>query len=406
LSERFQSGQPLDPIVARRGRIAISALFLLNGVILGSWAPQIPLLLPRHGITETVLGLLIFGMGAGAMAAMCLSGRLTARHGSRAMVRVTAVCCAVALPLAVLAPGMVTLAVAMAALGASIALMDVATNANAVELEQATGRAILSSTHGFWSVGGFLGGALGGPGIAALGSGGHALTVAALSLALVALSWSSLARVRVEEDVTDAGPGPGVWRQGWTIYLIGLMTLMSFVPESAVLDWSALYLSSAHDAGVAESGLAFALFSACMAAVRFCGDAVRNRVGAVPLLRASGVIAAAGMSLAALAPSAPLAIAGFALSGIGIANLVPILFSAAGRQGGTNPGAAIAAISFIGYGGMLVAPTVIGVSVEQVGFPAIFIGLSALLLAVAALAPVVAFTGEGARVVRPASQKA
>lgn len=383
---------PLSPASARTGRIAISALFLLNGAILGSWAPQIPLLLPRHGITESMLGLLILGMGLGAMAAMCVSGRLTARHGSRAMVRVTAVCCAVALPAAVLAPGVATLALAMAALGASVALMDVATNVNAVELEQAMGRPILSSTHGFWSVGGFLGGALGGPGIAALGSSGHALAVAAICLVVVGVSWSRLIGAPAPADDDGRAPGPGVWRQGWTIYLIGVMALLSFVPESAVLDWSALYLSSLHGAGVELSGLAFALFSACMAAMRFCGDAVRARVGAVPLLRASAGIAAAGIVLAALAPSVPLVLAGFALSGIGVANLVPILFSAAGRHGGTNPGAAIAAVSFIGYGGMLVAPTLIGVSVERVGFPAVFIALGGLLLCLAILAPAVAPT--------------
>jgi predicted MFS family arabinose efflux permease len=406
LTEHSPGGPPLDPTVARTGRIAISAMFLLNGAILGSWAPQIPLLLPRHGITESTLGLLIFGMGIGAMAAMFLSGRLTARHGSRAMVRVTALACAVTLPLAVLAPSVATLALAMVAMGGSIAMMDVATNANAVEIEHATGRAILSSTHGFWSVGGFLGGALGGPGIAALGPAGHALTVGALSLAVVALSWRGLVRVQVGDEAADGGTGPGIWRQGWTIYLIGLMALMSFVPESAVLDWSALYLSSDHGAGVAASGMAFALFSACMAAMRFCGDAVRNRVGAVPLLRASGILAAAGMTLAALAPSPALAIAGFALCGIGLANLVPILFSAAGRHGGADPGAAIAAVSFIGYGGMLVAPSLIGVTAEHVGFPAIFTGLAALLLAVAALAPVVAPGREGARVVTTSRQKA
>lgn len=385
---------PLDPGIARNGRIAVSALFLLNGAILGSWAPQIALLLPRHGITESVLGLLILGMGIGAMVAMCLSGRLLARHGSRAMVRVTALCCSIALPAAVLAPGVATLAVAMVAMGASVAMMDVATNANAYEIEQATGRAIMSSTHGFWSVGGFLGGALGGPGIAALGSGGHALLVAALCLGVVAFGWSRLAGAPVTADTTTADAGPGVWRQGWTIYLIGVMALFSFVPESAVLDWSALYLSSDHGAGVALSGMAFALFSACMAAMRFCGDAVRNRVGAVPLLRASGCVAAAGMTLAALAPSTAFALAGFALTGIGLANLVPILFSAAGRHGGTNPGAAIAAVSFIGYGGMLIAPSVIGVTAEQVGYPAIFITLSLLLLSVAALAPAVAAVPE------------
>jgi MFS family permease len=395
-----------DPVVARRGRIAISALFLLNGAILGSWAPQIALLLPRHGITEAELGLLIFGMGIGAMVAMCLSGRLTARYGSRAMVRATALCCAVTLPAAVLAPDVATLAVAMAAFGASIAMMDVATNANACEIEQATGRALLSTSHGFWSVGGFLGGALGGPAIAALGSGGQALAVAGISLGVVALGWSRLAAVPMAEEAPCVASGRGLWGQGWTIYLIGVMALLSFVPESAVLDWSAVYLSTDHGAGVAVSGMAFAVFSACMAAMRFCGDAVRNRVGAVPLLRVSAGVAAAGMTLAALAPSTGVALAGFALCGIGLANLVPILFSAAGRQGGANPGAAIAAVSFIGYGGMLVAPTVIGASVVQVGFPAIFIGLAGLLLTVAALAPAVAPAGEAARGVTAAGGEA
>ena len=394
----------IGPVIARQGRVAISAQFLLNGAILGSWAPQIPLLLPRHGITEGVLGLLIFGMGIGSMISMFLSGRLLARHGSRAIVRVTAIGCALALPAAVLAPGLAPLALAMAVMGASIAMMDVATNANAFELEQATGRAILSSTHGCWSVGGFLGGALGGVGIASLGGEGHALAVSALSLALVALSWSWLASAPVTDH--DAGPGPGLWRQGWTIYVIGLMALLAFVPESAVLDWSALYLSADHGAGVAQSGMAFALFSAAMAAMRFCGDAVRNRVGAVRLLRLSAVLSAAGLTLAALAPSALLVTVGFAITGIGLANIVPILFSSAGQQGGTNPGAAIAAVSFIGYGGMLVAPTVIGVSAEQVGFPAIFIALAVLLLAIAVLAPVVAASGAGARVISSAGETA
>ncbi len=386
----------LDPASALKARIAISALFLLNGAVLGSWAPQIPLLLPRHGISPTALGLLIFGMGMAAMAAMSLSGRLAARYGSRAMARGTAVCCAVALPAAVLAPSVAALALAMAAMGASIAMMDVAVNANAVELEQASGRAILSSTHGFWSVGGFLGGALGGPGIGALGSIGLALTVSALALAILALSWSWLSSVPVLADDAEAAPGPGKTRQGWTIYLIGGMALLAFVPESAVLDWSALYLRTDHGAGVAQSGLAFAVFSVCMAAMRFCGDAVRNRAGAVALLRASGTIAAAGLILAALAPSPLFVLAGFALTGIGLANIVPILFSAAGHHGGANPGAAIATVSFIGYGGMLTAPSVIGVTVEQIGFPAIFIGLAGLLLAVAALAPIVGSRGEEA----------
>lgn len=380
---------PLEPALAGQGRVAVSAFFLLNGVILGSWAPQIPLLLPRHGITESELGLLILGMGIGAMGAMCVSGRLAARYGSRVLVRATAICCSVALAAAVLAPNVAALAIAMVVMGASVSMMDVATNANAVELEQATGRAMMSSAHGFWSVGGFLGGALGGSGIAVFGPGGHALLVSAACLAVAALGWSRLVGAPVTPVASEAPSGPGLWRQGATIYLVGLMALFAFVPESAVLDWSALYLSANHGAGVAMSGMAFALFSACMAAMRFCGDAVRNRFGAVPLLRASGVIAAAGMTLAAFAPSAALACVGFAVSGIGIANIVPILFSAAGRYGGANPGAAIAAVSFIGYGGMLVAPTMIGLAAEHLGFAAVFVALSGALVSIAAFAPVV-----------------
>jgi hypothetical protein len=262
----------------------------------------------------------------------------------------------------------------------------VATNAHAVELEVQSGRALLSTSHGFWSLGGFLGGACGGPAIAALGPAGHVIAVACLSVAVTGIAGRAL----IAPAAPFAGTGPAdegswLWRQGTGIYILGIMTLMCFVPESAVLDWSALYLSRDHATGVAGSGLAFALFSLAMATMRFFGDALRNRVGAVPLLFASGVTGAAGLALAALAPSASVAMAGFVLTGIGLANMVPLLFSAAGRQGGANPGAAIAAISLIGYGGMLVAPTLLGVMAERVGFTACFLGLAAMLLTVALL---------------------
>jgi hypothetical protein len=281
----------------------------------------------------------------------------------------------------------------MAVFGGTVALMDVATNAHAVELEERSGRALLSTTHGFWSLGGFLGGACGGTAIAALGASGHVMAVAALSMAVAALAGRALIAPAAPVSATSsADTESGLWRQGTGVYILGIMTLMSFVPESAVLDWSALYLSRDHATGVAGSGLAFALFSLAMAAMRFCGDALRNRVGAVPLLFASGVTGAAGLAVAALAPSAPVALAGFVLTGIGLANMVPLLFSAAGRQGGANPGAAIAAVSLIGYGGMLVAPSLLGVMAERVGFTACFLGLAAMLLTVALLSGRVAAT--------------
>lgn len=380
----------------RRGRTAICAMFLVNGAILGSWALQIPFLLPRHGITESVLGLLILLMGLGAMAAMAVSGALLGRFGSRAVLRAGAVACALALAAAALAPTLPLCAVAMAGLGATVALMDVAANAHAVELEESSGRAMLSTSHGFWSVGGFLGGALGGAAVATLGGTGHVLAVAALSLVVTGLAGPRLIAAPAPAAMGMTAPDSGFLRQPAGIYLLGVMALLSFVPESAILDWSALYLSRDHETGVAASGLAFALFSAAMAAMRFCGDGLRNRVGAVPLLFVSGLVGAAGLAVVALAPSAPVALAGFVVTGLGLANMVPLLFAAAGRQGGANPGAAIAAVSLIGYGGMLVAPSVLGVVAERIGFAACFLGLAALLLGVALLSGRVAAPGPDA----------
>jgi len=147
---------------ARRGRWAVALMFLANGFVMGAWAPQIPLLLPRHGIDKSTLGLLILVLGLGAVTAMLFAGRLIARHGTRDVLRVFALSIVPVLPAVVYSPNLWLLALFMAVFGAMAGCMDVAMNANAVEVERGLGRAIMSSSHGFWSLGGFLGGSLGG----------------------------------------------------------------------------------------------------------------------------------------------------------------------------------------------------------------------------------------------------
>jgi len=156
---------------AQQGRWAVAAMFLANGFIMGAWAPQIPLLLPRHGIGEAMLGLLILVLGLGAVAAMLFAGRLIQRHGARRVLCGFAFAVIPVLPLVVIAPNLPLLALAMALFGALIGCMDVAMNANAVEVERGMRRAIMSSSHGFWSLGGFLGGSLGGLALAQWGAG-------------------------------------------------------------------------------------------------------------------------------------------------------------------------------------------------------------------------------------------
>lgn len=373
-------------------RWAVALMFLANGFVMGVWATQIPLLLPRYDITKPVVGLLILGLGIGAVSAMLFSAKILARVGSRQMTRGFALALIPVLPLIVFAPNLATVAIAMMLFGGIAGSMDVAMNANAVAVERSLGRAIMSSSHGFWSVGGFFGGLGGGPVIAAVGAEGQALIAAAIVAALVALSWNFLAEEpRANTVVHAAGSGPKpesppLFPRHLGIWILALMSFFSMIPEGAVLDWSALYLLNEHGATVSQSGLAFGLFSGAMALLRFMGDGVRNRFGAVQTLRVSALIGAGGMFLAAIAPTPALAIAGFALSGIGVANMIPIIFSAAGNYPGVAAGTAISTVTMMGYSGILVAPSAIGFVAHEVGFRPTYIGLALFMVVVAAMA--------------------
>jgi fucose permease len=237
----------------------------------------------------------------------------------------------------------------------------------------------MSSSHGFWSLGGFAGGGLGGIFIQNYGHLPHALLVTAIALAVVAVALPHLVaeeRPLAHEHVKFALPRTA------TVYLVGLIALFSMVPEGAVLDWAALYLRQELGTDLATAGFAFAGFSAAMAVMRFLGDGVRNRFGAVATLRASSLIAAAGMCIGGLSPWPWLAIAAFTFCGFGVANMVPIAFSAGGNQPGMPSGTGMSVVTTMGYSGILMAPSAIGFVAERTGFGPIFIALSALQVVV------------------------
>lgn len=379
---QISGGATKSPAILN-GRRAVATMFLVNGALWGAWAPHIPLMLPRHQITESTLGLLILALGLGAVAAMAFSGRMIALYGSRAVLRAFAPLACLTLPLVVLSPNLMLVTPSVMLMGALFGLMDVAMNANAVEVERRLGQAIMSSSHGFWSIGGFVGGASGGWIIAQIGALPHAFIVAGIGLAAALLATPYL----IGEPPAPLHPVSGTrqshWPRGSAIYIIGLMALCAMVPEGAVLDWAALYLAQEMHSDLAVSGLAFAFFSGSMAVMRFGGDAVRNRFGAVATLRASGLIAAAGLLVASFAPNAPLAIGCFAAAGLGIANMVPILLSAAGNHPGLAQGAGISTVTLLGYSGILLAPSSIGFVAEQIGFRVTYGVLALLLVAVA-----------------------
>lgn len=369
---------------ALRGRWAVAAMFLTNGFVVGSWAPQIPVFLTRLGISELTLGVLILVFGLGALTAMPWCGWLIHHYGSRIVVQVTAIICAFGLLVVALAANVWIAAVALYLFGGLIGGMDVAMNANAVAVEGRLRRAVMSSSHGFWSLGGFAGGAMGGLLISHYGHLVHACVVTALAVPVVLAASRHLVT-----DPQHAGDTPKprfALPTRFAVYLTGIIALFCMVPEGAVLDWAALYLKQEMGSDIAVAGLAFAAFSATMAIMRFLGDRVRNRFGAVATLRVSSLIAAGGMLCAGLAPSDWFAIAAFALSGLGIANTVPIAFSAAGNHEGVSPGAGLSAVTLMGYSGILVAPSAIGFVGERIGFAPVYLAMAALLVVVFLLA--------------------
>ena len=374
-----------DSTLATRGRLAVAAMFLVNGFLMGSWAPQIPFMLPRHHITEFALGLLILLVGAGAITAMSWTGWLINHYGSRKVVIGFGLIACASFAAVALAPNIPLAIPALLLFGASTGSMDVAMNANAVEVERRMNRAVMSSSHGFWSLGGFIGGGAGGVLIASLGVAGHALIAAGLALLTLVVCAPLLVTEAHHHEEHKEKP-KYVWPKGAAIYILGFMALFSMIPEGAVLDWAALYLGKELSADISTSGFAFAFFSGAMAIMRFAGDGVRNRFGAVATMRISGFIAAAGMLAGGLAPNAWSAIAAFAISGLGIANLVPIAFSAAGNQPGLSPGAGISMVTLMGYSGILIAPSTIGFVAEHIGFRVTYVTLALFLAGVALLA--------------------
>lgn len=373
---------PKSPVHPARtfppSRIAVSVLFFMNGYFAGNWAPKIPEFAHRLGLGPAEVGLMILTFGIGSLIAMPVSGFIVAKSGSRTAVKPFSICTALSLLLITLAgtPSLAALAVCFA--GASIGAMDVAMNANAVSVERGMRRAIMSSCHGFWSLGGLVGAASGGFLIEQFGIGGHAALVTIIECMLLASVWTYVA-----EDREPAGQNGHAIRVPRTIlpWLVGVIALFSMVPEGSVLDWSALYLRRELGADVALSGFAFGAFSTAMAIMRFAGDSVRNRFGAVRTLRTSVAFAVAGFVIAGMASSPLAAMAGFAVAGIGISNMVPIAFSAAGNLPGMAPGVAISAVTFLGYSGILLAPSFIGFVAEHTGFAPVF-AMMPLLFAV------------------------
>lgn len=337
-------------------RWAISTVFLLNGAGIGLWAAHVPTVQARMGIDTGMLSMVLLTVAAGALLAMPLMGGLTGRWGTRRMVLLSGFAFATMTPLIMGAPSLPLLFIAAFLFGVSNGALDVAMNANASEVETARGLPTMSSFHGFFSLGGLFGAGIGGLLVGqGLGHGQGALMIGVVTAVVLALS-----APRVMGFAATHGTGSHFSLPRGAALGLGLLALLCFAVEGALVDWSALLMQERTGATPASAALGFSAFSIAMAACRFAGDRLIVRFGALRIMVVGGLAMFAGLALAVASTHFVLSAVGFALVGLGAANVVPLLFGAAARIPGMSAGNGVAAVATLGYGGLLLAPPVLG----------------------------------------------
>ncbi len=348
---------------ARTSSIAVSAIFLAHGLLTGSWVPHIPLKKEELGLGTATFGWILLAMAVGGIVAMPLAGMMASRFGSATLCRAGGLLFAIALALPVFAETPLTFVLGLGLFGAMLGVLDVAMNTHGLGVEHHMKKALMSSFHGWYSIGAAAGAGLGGGMIEAFGRPAHVLIITVLTLALLGIAGKRLLPASMDRGSNVAH---FAWPTSATMGLGALCFLALFI-EGAMLDWSAIYLRQAMAAPAAMAGAGFSAFSAGMALTRFAGDKLRVRFGSVWLVGTSALALAFCLGVALASPFLLVSIIALGFAGLGIGNIVPVLFAGGGRADPDAKGRGIAAVTTMGYSGFLLGPPCIGMVAESAG---------------------------------------
>ena len=365
-----------------RARLATRLAFLLCGFCVASWAPLIPYAKQRMGIDDGGMGVLLLCLGAGSVASMLRTGPLCARYGCRHVLLASALALLLLLPPLALVSSPWLMGAVLLGFGGALGSLDVAMNVHAVEVERDAGAPLMSGFHAMFSVGGFLGSAL----VTSLLSAGVTPFVCTLLCAALMAAMLAVAQPRLIETPRVAAGHSLAWPRRGAILLLSALAAACFLVEGAMLDWSALLLTTQSLAAPAQAGLGYAFFSVAMTAGRFGGDAVTARLGDLATMRWGGALSVVGFLVLLSVGRLEGALLGFVLIGLGASNIVPVLFRRAGTLPGMPAAIAIAALTTTGYGGQLLGPAAVGFVSQLTSLPAAFWLLAALM----ALVPIFA----------------
>jgi MFS family permease len=363
-------------------RLAIASVFLILGLVTGAWVPHIPLAQLRLGADLATFGLALLALAAGAVTAMPIAGSLIHKNGSARVTLVTGILFCLAFPMPALAGTIGWFVAGLAIFGAMTGAMDVAVNAQALAYEKQTGKPVMSLFHGMYSAG-----AMGGAGLSALVLGRfsaqtHLAGTVVIGLVMICVAAFFLLPADADRGLTEKRFF--AWPSRATIGL-GSLCFLAYMSEGAVLDWSAIELRQKFSLSAHVAGIGYGAFAGGMALARFTGDALRSRFGPVALVRGSAVLAAAGMIIALAGHNPVMCIVAYGLAGLGLGNIVPVLFSGGGRLEPEAPGRAIAAVVAMGFAGSVIGPPFIGVAAEGAGLSAA-LGITVVAMVIIAAA--------------------
>jgi len=390
------------PSLARL-RAAVAVLFALDGFVFGSWAARVPDVSAATGAGATALGVALLCLSLGALACMQLVGGLCARLGTGRTAAMAGVAASASAALPAFAPGVPALCAALLVFGAATGAVNVAANSVGVQVEARAGRPLLSGLHAAFSAGGLLGALVGGLASVVAGVPPHLVAVAAIGLAV--MSWAGPVLVAADAEAqaarwvarpADADPGP---RPTAVLVVLGAVAGATAYGEGALSDWGALHLREELHAAPALAAAGYAGFSSAMAVGRLAGSRLVVAVGERRLLVGGSLLAAAGALTAVTTASLPVALGGFVLVGLGLANVFPLAIARAGALGGPS---GVALATTVGYTGLLGGPPLIGFVAEHAGLPTA-LGSVALM---AVLAAVLVLGIEGSALRRPSLPRA
>ena len=368
------------PVVpGRLEQYSTRVAFFIAGFSIAAWAPLVPYAKARVGLDEGTLGLLLLCLGVGSIIAMPLAGALAARIGCRRVLLLSTAIICVCLPLLATLSSLPLLIAVLFIFGAGMGALDCAVNLQAIIVERASGKTMMSGFHGLFSLGG-IAGAAGVAGLLSVGASPLMSMFVVVAIVLVAL-FKAAPHFLTYGSQSD---GPAFAMPRGVVLFLGLLCFTVFLSEGAMLDWSAVFLSELRGVQTSYAGLGYAVFALTMTLGRLFGDAVVRRVGPRQVVILGGLCAAAGLALATLLPSWQAALLGYALVGAGCSNIVPVCYSAVGRQKSMPENVAVPALTTLGYAGILVGPAAIGFVAHASSLELAFLIVAVMLLAVAA----------------------